>query len=113
MTNFDSPNQLTETMIRSAVETDCAVMTYLENGDLRDALHLATVNAYIAALATEALRRFTPDAADAVVHQINQVLAAGDLSGPAYRTAQGLGHDPNQWIAEFNERTARRKAKGL
>lgn len=114
MSNFlspESPRDFVETMIRSSIEADELVSENINDRWLREAHTHTAVNGYVAAMAMEALRRFNPDTADALAEQLKQTLTAGDLSGPTYRAAQALGHDPDQWLTEFNERAARRKAK--
>lgn len=114
MTNFDTPKTpaaFVETMLRSSIEADRLVSEYINDAPLRQAETHAAVNGFIAAMAMESLRRFAPDAADDLADQLDRVLTAGDLASPAYRTAKALGHDPDQWLAEFEERAARRKAK--
>ncbi|MGY0065158.1 hypothetical protein ACWY4P_53555 (plasmid) [Streptomyces sp. LZ34] len=113
MTTLDTPKtprEFAETMIRSTIEADRLADENINDRWLREAHTHTAVNGYIAAMAIEALRRFAPSSADALAEYLNRVLTAGDLAGPAYRTAKGLGHDPDQWIAQFDERAARRKA---
>nr|WSX25513.1 hypothetical protein OG690_38160 [Streptomyces tubercidicus] len=105
-----TPREYTESMIRSAIEADRLVQERINDRYLREAHTHTAVNGFIAAMAMECLRRFAPDSANDLAEHLTRVLASGDLEGTAYRTAKGLNFDPDQWIAEFNERAALRKA---
>lgn len=113
MTNTDTPKTpraFVETMIRSCIEADQLASENINDRWLREAHTHSAVNGYTAAMAMEMLRRHNPDIARALADHLDQVFTAGDIGGPAYRTAQALGHDPDQWITEHQERAARRKA---
>ncbi|MFJ5294497.1 hypothetical protein [Streptomyces sp. NPDC088348] len=112
MTTFETPktpHAFVETMLRSSIEADLLASENINDRWLREAHMHTAVNGFIAAMAIEALRRWAPDEANDTVDHLDQILTAGDLAGSAYRTAKGLGHDPDQWIEEFNERAARRE----
>lgn len=114
MTTLDTPktpDQLIATMLRSTIEADLLVSEYINDAPLRQAEQQACVNGLVAAAAMEMLQRFAPDAAESLAHQLDLILTAGDIAGPAWRTAQGLNLNPDQWIAEFHERAARRRQK--
>jgi hypothetical protein len=114
MTSFDTPKtaaQFVETMLRSSIEADRLVSEHINNRDLCDAHTHDCVNAFIAAFAFHELRRTNPEAAEQLAEHLDHILTAGDIGGPAWRAPKALGHDPDQWIAEFNERAARRGAK--
>ncbi|GAA2770571.1 hypothetical protein XF35_40180 [Streptomyces platensis subsp. clarensis] len=70
----------------------------------------SAINGLIAAMAMEMLRRHAPDIANSLADHLDSIFTVGDIGGPAYRTAQALGHDPDQWIADYDERAAARKA---
>ncbi|MFH8813075.1 hypothetical protein ACH4GZ_38750 [Streptomyces hygroscopicus] len=113
MTTTDTPKtprEFVETMLRSSVEADRLADENINDRYLLEAHTHSAVNGYVAATAMEMLRLHAPDTADALAEHLDHVLTAGDLAGPVYRTAKGLGHDPDQWIAQFEERAARRKA---
>jgi hypothetical protein len=107
-----TPKAFVETMLRSSLEADQLASENINNRWLREAHTHSAVNGFIAAMAMEMLRRHNPDVADDVADQLDRFLTAGDLAGPVYRAAKGLGHDPDQWLTEHQERAARRKAKG-
>lgn len=114
MTTFETPKtprEFVETTLRTAIEADQLVTENINDRYLREAHTHTTVNAFIASMAMESLRRFAPDAADSLAEQLDHIFTAGDIGGPAYRTAKALGHDPDQWIAAHHERAALRKAK--
>ncbi|MFC9736141.1 hypothetical protein ACFWG5_34280 [Streptomyces hydrogenans] len=104
-----TPKRFTETFLRSAIEADKLASENINDRWLREAHTHSAVNGYAAAVAIEMLRRHNPDVATAIAEHLEQVLTAGDLAGPTYRTAQGLGFDPDQWLAEHQERAQRRK----
>jgi urocanate hydratase len=105
----DSPSDFVEAMLRSSLEADRLMQENINDRWLREAHTHTAVNGLIAAIAMENLRRFAPDTADELAEALNHALTAGDLAGPVYRMAKQLGHDPDQWLTEFNERAARRK----
>lgn len=110
MTEHDTPQtpaDFVEAMLRSAIEADRLARQHINDRDLREAHIHTAANGLIAAMAMETLRRFAPTSAEAATGQLDQILAAGDLGGPLYRIAQGLGHDPDKWIAECDQRTTR------
>ena len=114
MTTFETPKtprDFAETMIRSTIEADRLADENINDRWLREAHTHTVVNGYIAALAMEVLRRHAPNAAADLAEQLDRTLTGGDVGGSAYRIAKALGCDPDQWIAEFEERAARRKAK--
>lgn len=114
MTTTDTPKtprEFAEAMIRSTIEADRLADENINDRRLREAHTHSAVNGLIATMAMEMLRRHNPTIAAEVAQQLERILTAGDLAGPAYRTARALGHDPDQWITEFEERAARRKAK--
>lgn len=104
-----TPTAFVEAMLRSSIEADELVQENINDRWLREAHTHTAVNGLIAAMALENLRRFAPDTADALANQLAATLIAGDIAGPVYRTAKALGHDPEQWLAEHQERAARRK----
>jgi uncharacterized protein YciW len=106
-----TPEAFVETMLRNAIEGDRLADEHINDRDLLDAHTHTTVNAYIAAAAMHTLQNVAPGKATALARGLAQILDAGDLAGPAYRAAKELGHDPDQWIADHQERAARRKAK--
>lgn len=105
-----SPSEFVETTLRTCIEADRLFMENVNDRYLREAHSHTAINAYIATMAMEMLRRRNPDVANALAEHLDDVFTRGDLGGPAYRTAHALGHDPDQWIAEHEERAARRKA---
>lgn len=107
----DSPSSFAEAMLRSTIEADELASERINDRWLREAHTHTAVNGLVAALAMEVLRDHAPDAAEAVTDQLNHIITAGDLGGPTYRIAKALGYDPDQWLAEFKERAALRKAK--
>lgn len=113
MTTFEtpkSPREFVETMLRSSVEADRLASENIDDHCLREAHHHSAVNGLVAGMALEMLRRFAPTAAESTVGQLDQILTAGDVAGPVYRMARGMGFDPDQWVAEHEERAALRTA---
>lgn len=106
-----TPAYYVEIMLRSSVEADRLAAERINDRWFLEAHTHTAVNGFIAAMAMEMLRRHNPDIARDVAEHIDEITTAGDLGGPAYRTAQAVGLDPDQWIREFNERAASRKAK--
>lgn len=112
MTTFETPKtprEFVETMLRSSIEADRLASENVNDRWLREAHTHTAVNGLVAAMAMEMLRRFADTAAESSANQLDQIVTAGDIGGPAYRMAQGLGFDPDQWIAEFGQRAASRK----
>lgn len=113
MTNLEvpkTPRDYVETMLRSSIEADRLADENINDRWLREAHTHTQINGFIAATAMETIRRYNADAADDLADHLNRIITAGDIAGPAYRTAKGTGHDPDQWIAEFDQRAASRKA---
>lgn len=106
-----TPRYYAERMLRSSVEADRLAAERINDRWALEAHTHTAVNGLIAAMAMEMLRRHNPAIASELAERIDQITTAGDIGGPAYRTAQALGFDPDQWIAEFNERAALRTAK--
>lgn len=112
MTTFDTPKTpaaFVETCLRTCVEADLLASENINDRWLREAHTHTAVMAFVATTAMETLRHHAPEAADALAEHLDRVITAGDLGGPAYRTAKGLAHDPDQWIAAHEERAALRK----
>ncbi|MEW1803262.1 hypothetical protein ACIGO7_35605 [Streptomyces virginiae] len=110
---FKTPETLPEfieTMLRSCVEADRLFHENVNDRWLREAHTHTAVNGLIAAASLEAMREFAPSAGSDAAEWLEQILNAGDVAGPAYRLAKSLGHDPDQWIADFETRAAFRKA---
>ncbi|MGA4875922.1 hypothetical protein [Streptomyces lydicamycinicus] len=103
------PREFVEAMIRSAIEADLLVDERINDRWLREAHTHGAVNGYVAALALEMLRRHAPKSAEELAEYLHDTLVRGDLAGPTYRIATALSFDPDQWIAEFNERATRRR----
>lgn len=115
MTNFDTPKtprNFVEAMLRSSLEADQLVAENINDRWLREAHTHTAVNGLVAAMAMEALRRFSPEAADYTASNLSRILTAGDVAGPAYRFATGCNLAPEQWLAEFSERAAKRREAG-
>lgn len=113
MTTFETPKTpraFAEAMLRSSIEADELCMERINDRWLREAHTHTAVNGFIAAMAMESLRRFAPATADELADQLDRILTAGDIRGPAYRAAQALGFEPDQWLTKHEERAARRKA---
>lgn len=106
-----TPKAFIEAMLRSSIEADQLVMENINDRLLREAHTHTAINGYIAAMAMEMLRRHNPAIADSLTDHLDGVFTRGDVGGTTYRTAQALGHDPDQWLTEHQERAARRKAK--
>ena len=114
MTTLDTPKtprEFAQTMIRSTIEADRLADENINDRYLLEAHTHTAVNGLVAALAMEVLRRHAPKAAAELAEQLDRTLTGGDIGGSAYRIAKALGCDLDQWIAEFDERAARRKAK--
>jgi len=113
MPTFETPKTPTEfvtAMLRSTIEADELIAERINDRWLREAHTHTSVNGFVAALAMETLRRFASEAANDLTEHLDQVITAGDIAGPAYRTAKSLDLNPDQWLAEFKERAALRKA---
>lgn len=114
MTTIDTPKTprgYIETTLRTCIEADRLADEDINDRYLLEARSHTAVNAYIATVAMEMLRRHNPDVATELAESLDNIFTRGDLAGPAYRTAKALGFDPDQWIAEREERAARRKAR--
>lgn len=111
MTTFETPKTAEEfvsTMLRSSVEADLLMAERINDRWFREAHQHGAVNGFVAAYAFNTLRVANPEAAERLAEHLDQILTAGDIGGPAWRSAKALGLDPDHWIAEFNERAARR-----
>lgn len=114
MPTFETPKtsrEFIETMLRSSLEADRLADENINDRHLLEAHTHAVVNGHVAAMALEMLRQNAPDVADDLAEHLHDTLVAGDIAGPTYRVAVALSFDPDQWIADFNERAARRGAK--
>lgn len=114
MTTFDTPDTprgFIEAMLRSSLDADRLVEENINDRWRREAHTHTAVNGHVAAMALEMLRQNAPQIADELAEHLHDSLVAGDLAGPTYRAALALSFDPDQWIAEFNERAASRGAK--
>ncbi|WP_327223079.1 hypothetical protein OG229_02725 [Streptomyces platensis] len=112
MATFETPKkprEFVEAMIRSAIEADLLADERINDRWLREAHTHSAVNGYVAALALEMLRRHAPKTAEELAEHLHDTLVRGDLAGPAYRVATALSFGPDQWIAEFNQRAAKRR----
>lgn len=112
MTTFETPKtppQFVATMLRSSIEADRLASENINDRYLREAHTHSAVNGYVAAYALQVLHATDPEAAAQLAERLDQILTAGDIGGPAYRAAKSQGHDPDQWIAESDERAARRR----
>lgn len=105
-----TPAEFIETMLRSSIEADQLVAERINDRWFREAHTHTAINGFVAGMAMEMLRRHAPQVADDLAEHLDEILTAGDVGGPAYRTAKVVGCGPDQWIAEFNERAALRKA---
>jgi hypothetical protein len=115
MTTFDTPKtprEFVEAMLRSSLEGDRLADENINDRRLLEAHTHTAVNGHVAAMAMEMLRQNAPEVAADLAEHLHDTLVAGDLAGPTYRAALALSFDPDRWIAEHNERAARRAAKG-
>lgn len=107
---YKSPSEFVETMLCSGVEANRLIsLVDINNRPLFDAHVHTAINGFVAAMAMEYLRRTDPDLADQVAEELDAVFTRGDVGGPLYRAAKRLGHDPDQWIADCEQRAGRRK----
>ena len=106
-----TPRDFTEAMLRSSLEADQLAQENINDRRLLEAHTHTAVNGHIAAMAMEMLRHHAPRIADELAEHLHDTLVMGDLAGPTYRCATALSFDPDQWIADFNERAARRATK--
>lgn len=104
-----TPAEFVERMLRDGVESDKLADEHVNDGSLLEAHTHATIAAFIAANAMHALRVYAPEMADQLAEKLERVITAGDLGGPLYRAAKSLELDVDQWIADFDERAARRR----
>lgn len=114
MTTFETPKtprDFAEAMLRSSLDADRLVQENINDRWLREAHTHTAVNGLVAALAMETLRRHASPAAEELAETLDCILTAGDLGGPAWRTANALGFNPDQWETEFAERATTRAAK--
>ena len=112
MTTFDTPKtpaEFVQTVLRSSIEADRLATENINDRYLLEAHTHTAANGLIAALAMENLRRNAPDIADQLADQLDAIFTTGDIGGPAWRIAKRLGHDPDRWLAEHDERAARRR----
>lgn len=107
----NTPDRLIENMLRDAIEGDRAADVHVNDAVLLSACMHATVNAWLAAAAIHELKRVAPAAAAEYADLMGRMLTLGDIAGPAYRMAKKVGHDPDAWIAAFDERDLRRACR--
>ncbi|MFC4512592.1 hypothetical protein [Streptomyces ehimensis] len=105
-----SPSYYVETMLRSSIEGDRLVAEYIGNDPLRHAETHVAVNGFVAAMAMDFLRRHAPASADALAEFLDHVFTLGNLTGPSHRIAKAMDYDPDLWIAQLEERLAKRRA---
>ncbi|MFB9558659.1 hypothetical protein [Streptomyces roseoviridis] len=112
-TDDDTPKTIEAyiaTTVRSTIEADQLFLANPSDPLLRASYSQSAINGFLAATALMVLRQHAPETAAALAEYLDGAFTAGDLGPRAYTAAKTLGHDPDQWIAELEQRTARRKA---